>query len=229
MDDRADTDLAWLYRDTMARVTSLVAGLTDAELARSMPACPAWTVRDVIGHLTAIPEDAIAGRLTGIPSDEVTAGQVARLAGLPVADVLARWAAVAPEFEKVVTAHRVWPAVIDVASHEQDIRGALGRPGARDCGAVRACTRRLLEWLDLPVAVRISTEDGEYLTGSNAAGSDAAGLPELRLRTSRFEAFRWRMGRRSRAQIAALSWSADPAPVLDHLVVFGPAERDVIE
>jgi hypothetical protein len=37
------------------------------------------------------------------------------------------------------------------------------------------------------------------------------------------------MGRRSRAQLATLGWSADPAPVLDHLAVFGPAERDVIE
>jgi hypothetical protein len=169
---------------------NLVAGLTDAELTTSMPACPAWTVRDVVGHLTVIPEDAASGRLKGIPSDEVTAGQVARLAGLPVADV---------------------------ASHEQDIRGALGRPGARDCAAVRACTPRLLEWLDVPVPVRIRTEDGEYL-----AGSDAAGRPELRLTTSRFEAFRWRMGRRSRAQLAALGWSADTAPVLDRLAVFGP-------
>jgi uncharacterized protein (TIGR03083 family) len=227
MNDHAE--LAWLYRDTMDRVVGLVAGLADAELARSMPACPEWTVRDVIGHLTAIPEDAVAGRLTGIPTDDVTAGQVARLADLPVAEVLARWAAVAPEFEKMITAFQVWPAVIDVATHEQDIRAALGRPGARDCAAVRACTPRLIEWLDVPVPVLISTEDGEYLAGSSAAGSDAGGPPELRLSTSRFEAFRWRMGRRSRAQIAALGWSADPAPVLDHLVIFGPAERDVIE
>jgi uncharacterized protein (TIGR03083 family) len=224
MDDHADADLAWLYRDTMGRLMNLVAGLTDAELTTSMPACPAWTVRDMVGHLTAIPEDAASGRLKGIPSDEVTAGQVARLAGLPVADVLARWAAAAPDFERMITAHQVWPAVIDVASHEQDIRGALGRPGARDCAAVRACTQRLLEWLEVPVPVRIRTEDGEYL-----AGSDAAGRPELRLTTSRFETFRWRMGRRSRAQLAALGWSADPAPVLDRLTVFGPAERDVIE
>jgi Mycothiol maleylpyruvate isomerase N-terminal domain len=56
-----------------------------------VPACPAWTVRDVVGHLTAIPEDAAAAQLRGIPTDEVTAGQVARLADLPAADVLARW------------------------------------------------------------------------------------------------------------------------------------------
>jgi len=53
--------------------------------------------------------------------------------------------------------------------------------------------------------------------------------PVLGLRTTRFEAFRWRMGRRSRDQLAALDWSGDPAPVLDHLVVFGPARTDIIE
>jgi hypothetical protein len=26
-----------------------------------------------------------------------------------------------------------------------------------------------------------------------------------------------------------LGWSGDPGPVIDHLVVFGPATRDVIE
>jgi hypothetical protein len=49
------------------------------------------------------------------------------------------------------------------------------------------------------------------------------------LHTTAFEAFRWRLGRRSRAQLAAMEWSADPTAVLDHLVVFGPAARDVIE
>jgi uncharacterized protein (TIGR03083 family) len=224
MDERADSDLAGRYRETRQRVMSLVAGLTDAELDTRTLACPAWTVRDVIAHLTAIPEDAASGRLKGIPTDEFTAGQVARLGGLPVTDVIARWAAAAPDFEESIAAHDVWPAVIDVASHKQDIRGALGEPGARDCATVRACTPQLLDWLEVPVPVRIITEDGEYLTGSGSAEID-----ELTLTTSRFEAFRWRMGRRSRGQIAAPAWSADPAEVLDHLAVFGPADRDVIE
>jgi hypothetical protein len=51
----------------------------------------------------------------------------------------------------------------------------------------------------------------------------------LTLRTTRFEAFRWRMGRRSREQLAALDWSGDPTPVLGHLVVFGPARTDIAE
>jgi hypothetical protein len=35
------------------------------------------------------------------------------------------------------------------------------------------------------------------------------------------------MGRRNRRQVAALDWSGDPKPVLEHLFVFGPADDDV--
>jgi hypothetical protein len=34
---------------------------------------------------------------------------------------------------------------------------------------------------------------------------------ELELATTWYEAFRWRMGRRSRDQLAALAWSGDPS------------------
>ena len=49
------------------------------------------------------------------------------------------------------------------------------------------------------------------------------------LRTDRFAAFRWRLGRRSRRQLAGPRLDGDPAPVLDHLVVFGPAATDIDE
>jgi hypothetical protein len=65
-------------------------------------------------------------------------------------------------------------------------------------------------------------EDAEFRLGPGIG-------PPLTLTTTRFEAFRWRMGRRSRDQLAVLGWSGDPAPVIDHLVVFGPAACDVVE
>ena len=192
-----------------------------------MPACPGWTVRDVIAHLTATAEDAVAGRLSGPPNDELTAGQVARLAEVPVRELLTRWAAAAPAFEQIIANFRVLPAVIDIASHEQDIRGAVGRPGARDSAAIRACVVELLSGLDVPVPLRVRTEDGEYLAGPS--GDGAGGPPRLTLATSRFEAFRWRMGRRSRVQLAEMNWSGDPASVIDRLTVFGPASTSIAE
>ena len=215
-------DLAGLYRETRERLTALVSGLDGAALATPVPACPGWEVQDVVAHLAAVVEDALAGRLTGPPSEAETAVQVARYKGRPMTQTLTGWATGAPQFEEAISALNIPSAVIDVASHEQDIRGALGLPGARDNEAIQQMAGWLLERLRTPVPVCVTVEDAEFRAGPE-------GEPVLGLRTTRFEAFRWRMGRRSRGQLAALDWSGDPAPVLDHLVVFGPARTDVIE
>jgi len=222
------SDLPRLYRDTRERLTALVAGLDDATLATPVPTCPGWLVGDVVAHLAAVVEDALAGRLTGPPSEEQTAEQVARYKGRPMTQTLAGWTAGAPRFEEIISAFNVPQAVIDVASHEQDIRGALGRPGARDTEAIRWLSGWLLERLRTPVPVHVTIEDAEFRVGPPGAGR-GRDEPVLSLTTTRYEAFRWRMGRRSRDQLAALDWSGDPAPVLDHLVVFGPARSDIIE
>lgn len=220
--DAGEPDLSSLYLDTYARLAALVAGLDAAALATPVPACPGWSVQDVVAHELATTEDALAGRLTGPPSEQETAAQVARFKGHDIAGMLTTWARTAPKFAEVVAAFKVWPAVIDVASHEQDIRGALGRPGARDTQAIQLAADLLLRSLDPPVPIRVS------VTGASFSVGPADGA-ELGLATSRFDAFRWRMGRRSRAQLAALDWSGDPAPVLDHLTVFGPSPVDIIE
>ena len=215
-------DLARMYRETRERLTALVAGLDEVELGAPVPACPGWSVADVIGHLAAIPEDALAGRLTGPPSEQETAAQVDRFRGRPMAQTLAGWTELASRFEEVVAAFKVWPAVIDVASHEQDIRGAVGQPGARDTAVIRQLAAWLVTGLRTPVPLRVTVEGTQFQVGPE-------GDPALALTTTWYEAFRWRMGRRSRSQLAALDWSGDPSPVLDHLVVFGPATADVIE
>jgi len=216
------TELAGMYRETRKRLARLVAGLDEAQLGIPVPACPGWSVADVVGHLAAIPEDALAGRLTGPPSEAETAVQVDRFRGRPMAQTLAGWAGNAPRFEEIVAAFEIWPAVIDVASHEQDIRAAVGQPGARDTEVIKQMSGWLIARLRPPVPVRVTTEDTQIQVGPD-------GDPVLELTTTRYEAFRWRMGRRSRSQLAALDWSGDPAAVLDHLVIFGPATADIIE
>lgn len=209
------------YHDARLRVAALVEGLPPQERAAPVPACPGWAVRDVVAHLAGVAEDAVAGRLRGLPTEAQTARQVGRCRGLSCEVVLERWAQAAPGFEKRIAAAQIWPAVIDVLSHEQDIRGAIGRPGARDTPAVGAVTDRLLRFTP-PVPLIVEVEDATFRLGDPA--HDA-----LTLRTGRWEVLRWRMGRRSRAQLAAMDWSADPAAVLDHLAVFGPAAADVVE
>ena len=116
----------------------------------------------------------------------------------------------------------VEPPLGDIVSHEHDIRAALGCPGARDSAAVWDTADRLLAMLTTPLPMRVTVEDGDYRSGPD-------GEPEICLRTTRFEALRWRTGRRSRTQMAALDWSGDPTPVLDQLYIFGPATFDLVE
>jgi len=100
-------DLAAMYRETRERLAGLVAGLDEVQLGIPVPACPGWSVADVIGHLAAIPEDALAGRLTGPPSEAETAVQVGRFRGRPMAQTLAGWADNGPRFEEIVAAFKV--------------------------------------------------------------------------------------------------------------------------
>ncbi len=206
-------------------------GVVLGELARErwatpVPACPGWSVHDVLAHLVGVIEDAGAGRLSGPPDEEQTASQVERHRGDDPRELLAAWQGMAPTFESGVAASGVWPAMFDVLSHEHDVRGALGRPGARDTAGVRLAAELLLRWCRTPVGVEVDLDGDRTVVVRAEDGSPAS---ELTLQASSFEVMRFRLGRRSRSQLAAMGWTGDPTPVLDSLFTFGPAEHDLVE
>jgi uncharacterized protein (TIGR03083 family) len=222
-----ELDLGIVYREARQRIGALVAARPETG-DTVVPACPGWTVQCVTAHLVAVVEDVLAGRLTRPPSAEETAEQVARRSGRPVAAVVAEWDALAPQFEAALSATPVWPAALDVLSHEQDIRGAIGERGARDVPGIVAGARRLVQGIPAPVDLLVHLDGEDYWTGPDSSRGAGEG-PALELTTTSFEAFRFRLGRRSRPQLAALAWSGDPAPVLDHLTIFGPSPTDIVE
>ncbi|MGZ4505710.1 MAG: hypothetical protein ACXVX8_01035 [Blastococcus sp.] len=219
-----DPPLSALYREGRLRLSEFVLARADA-VETPVPATPPWTVHDAVAHLTGVAEDLLAGAVpnTG-PTPEWTAGHVARFRDLPLEDVVRRWAEVSPEVEEVLDRRPIWPIVLDVGAHELDVRAALGDTGARDTDLVTAGAVALLRGLRVPRPLVVRTEHTEVTVGPDASGEEP-----VVLRTTTFEAFRWRLGRRSRGQLAALDWSGDPEPYLDHLCVFGPAEVDVVE
>jgi uncharacterized protein (TIGR03083 family) len=214
--------VARFYQETRERIIALVTGLDDAAWSTAVATCPGWSVRDVVAHLAAVAEDWARGRLTGPPTDEETAAQIARFGGYDAAQILAAWTDAAAQLDHMAETTGVEPPLGDIICHEHDLRGAIGRPGARDSAAVWYISDRLLTNLRPPVPLRVTVEDAQYRSGPD-------GGAEIRLRTMRFEALRWRTGRRSRAQLAAMDWSGDPTPVLDHLYMFGPADADIVE
>jgi uncharacterized protein (TIGR03083 family) len=210
------------YRRVRVRLTHMLRDVDEDDWSVPVPACPGWTVHDVLAHLVGIAEDANAGRITGPPTDSENAAQVERHRHDRSADMLDQWDDLAGPFEQLITALQVWPAAVDVLSHEQDIRAALGRPGARDDELVLEAARRLIEILDVEGTIVVDL-GGETVCSARKPGQD------YRLRASAFEVFRFRLGRRSRDQVAALDWEGDPDAVLDDLFMFGPAAQPLSE
>ena len=223
----SDVDVGQLYRVHRERVTEMVRPVPEGQLLMPCPACPGWSVHDVVSHLAGIAADAIAGKLAGPPPPEQTAEQVEQRRGQPTTVVLREWERSASQFELVLTktGMPLFAAAIDVTTHEHDIRGALGLDGDRDDEVVRLTAERTLaRWsqhlqatgLAVPAVVR---PDGAPLQGDAAA--------TLRWEASEYEVFRTALGRRSAAQFARAFTGADPAPYLDALLVFGITEFDL--
>src|SRR5437660_10561419 len=84
-------EVAQAYRGCRERVTEIADGLDDRRARATVPACPDWTVHDVIAHLSGGLADAVAGRLDGAGTDDRTAEQVAARRELPLAEVIEEW------------------------------------------------------------------------------------------------------------------------------------------
>lgn len=212
------------YLVTRQRLLELLATLDDDQWATPVAATPGWQVRDVVAHMVAICEDALAGKLTGPPPDEITAQQVERFRPFPPDQVLRAWEPVAEPFAELIDAFQVWNPVYDVWTHEQDIRTAVGRPGGRDHPVVRRLAQHAVDGMDVEGQIVFEPDEGgEPLRGAAKPG------PEYRLRTSLFELVRLYVGRRCPEQVAALDWSTDPTPILGGLFIFGPRTDPLVE
>jgi len=200
-----------------------VAGLSDADAARPVPTCPKWVVRDVVAHVVGVAVDNANGNMDGAPGDAWTAAQVDARRDRSMAELVAEWQEVAPTIEPSMGA----AGVADVASHEQDIRTGLGRPGDRDNDAIAWCNSWLVPRLGglvagdgLP-ALRLRLGDDEQLLGEG----DGAVL----MTVTPFDFFRASFGRRSRSQVEGLFTGGDPGPYVERMVIFGPAVTDITE
>ena len=194
------------YHGVRMRVNELVvdAGVSAADA--TAPATPEWTVRELLAHLAGVTADIVQGNLDGVGTDPWTAQQVVARRDRGVEELLAEWNEHGAAVESMADQFGRSGAqlVTDATTHEHDIRGALGRPGARDSDAVAVAFQYLGDAVghDLDAAGRgalVAHHDG----GTATFGS---GEPAFALRTTRFEFLRATTGRRSAAQIAALDW-----------------------
>jgi hypothetical protein len=205
--------------------TEFARTLDEAAWATPVPCTPAWTARDVLSHVSGIPDDALAGRMEGAPGEAWTAAQIERHRDADVEDLLARWSQQAPAFAEAIDRMGESRPPIDCHSHEHDIRHALARPGARTNAIIDTPS---FASVDAPIRVVI-----EFADGSTVTTGDPASASTVTLRgATRFELFRSRLGRRSRQQVRDADWvgaDADIDTVLDRWFTFGPSPLAIDE
>ena len=223
------TDYAQTYGALRSRVSDLVRGADEEQLERHAPAAPEWRVRDVVAHLSGITADINAGNLDGVATDAWTARQVDARREWSTEQVLEEWDTEARKVEAIMASLpevAVGQMTTDAATHEQDIRGGLERPGARDCDAILIGFDwgvQILAGLAEPAdaTLRIETEDGTATVGTGAR--------QVGVHADRFELFRAMTGRRSVDQIRSFGWEGEPAPELLVFPIFTPRPTPLVE
>lgn len=199
-------DYAQTYRELRKGLTDLVGGLDHEQLETTAPATPEWRVRDLVAHLAGVSADVVAGNLDGVTTDAWTARQVDERRGWPFERVLEQWEESGTALEAMLPGVPELAAqqlLADAATHEQDIRGALGTPGGRDAGALAIGFVFMTRGVSAPL--RLETDAGVFAAGG-------AGEPTATVRADRFELFRAMTGRRSLDQIRAFEWDGDAEP-----------------
>jgi len=238
-------DYASAYRELRERVSDLLRSTEPDALDAVAPATPEWRVRDVAAHLAGVCDDALNGNMGAVESagdllvgvgdatrvNDWTDVQVAKRAEWPLDKVLDDWAAHAGPIE--ASMNSLHPAigqmVADAVTHEHDIRGGLGTPGARESTALVIA----VNWVLFPLSKRLTKDALGTLRFEHEGGEVAlgAGAPVTRLRTTRFEVIRVVTGRRSMAQMQAMDWDGplDPDVLLMAPDLFPPRPTDLVE
>ncbi len=208
---RATTvDTGELYELNRQRLIATMRAASSEQLARSVPATPAWSVRDALAHVVGITADLNALDFgTGDP-EAWTAHQVETRREDSIEEIVEEWDREATKFEDGLRLFGYGIGshyVADLHAHLQDVRMTLGLDAARDPETVLVALDFYLESLDETLRETGSSAI-ELLVGGER---HVAGEPPVlaSVKGDAFELLRSLSGRRSLEQIRALDWDGD--------------------
>ncbi len=179
-------DVVSAYVELRDRMISFLRSLPEDVAGVVVPHCPDWTVQETVSHMVGVPEAILSGDLDGIASDAWTQRQVERHRGDSLKDLADAWEKDSEQFLTVlpmIPIAAMTQLVFDVASHEHDVRHAVGQPGARDSLSVSVGVRFMKHAADSRGDIDVSQMD--------------------QWTASTFDVFRSVGGRRSKEQMAA--------------------------
>ena len=205
-----------VYATSQGRIIDTVASLDDTDLAKVVPACPDFTVHDLVAHVAGIPAALLGGNFPTGDLQEWLDAIVADHRDTATADLLNTWADLDSE---AIANLGNGLLVADTAIHEQDLYGALGMAAERDSDEVRFALGNSIEGLASAVAdaglapLAATNDDGSWQTSD--------GEPGCTITASSWEACRALGSRRTADELRALPHEGDIEPyiaiIADHL------------
>ncbi|WP_205859400.1 maleylpyruvate isomerase N-terminal domain-containing protein [Phycicoccus flavus] len=213
------TDPLAEWQQAHERVCDLVLAADDAAMDRPVPATPDWSARDLLSHMVGLGADVLAGDEPDDHNERWTRAQVEARRDRSTADLVAEWRALAPDLVGWMRENGPRP-LGDVVIHEQDLRGALGVPGARDTAGLAAVRERMAGRVadaagDLPPLL---LDGGSWTHVTSGDPAEAVTV----VRADGFDLFRALTSRRTADQLRAWTVRGDVAPYLDAFAALGP-------
>ena len=215
------------YAAMRESLSALVRSLGPHELAAPVPSCPGWSVHDVVAHLAGVAADAVNSVHPTSSVDDWTAKHVADREHTAKKLVLREWERSSSQFEVLLNrdGSRLPSSLIDLATHDDDIRGTVEHP--RVMSPVHSVLptmlcRRWMEGIERAGIERVLVvlPNGDRWDGDTDAPLVVRATPSFLYRAA--------MGRRSRRQIEGCFDRGSPSAAhIDLLCVRPPSTADL--
>jgi uncharacterized protein (TIGR03083 family) len=207
------------WTNAQGRVIELIESLAPADCERAVPACPDWTVTQLLAHMVGLSADVLAGDEPDDHNSTWTKRQVETRADRDRADLIAEWRSLTQPMRDWMRQHGTRP-LNDVVIHEQDLRGAVGRPGGRDTDGLAAVRDVMAERFATRIRraklppVQLRSPEWIFSTGDREPG--------LELSAPTFDLTRALMTRRTADQLRQWATAGDLDPYLPMFGGLGP-------
>jgi uncharacterized protein (TIGR03083 family) len=212
-------DVITEWTNAQGRVIELVESLSDEETRRAVPATPDWTVTQLLAHMVGLNADVLAGDEPDDHNPAWTQRQVDSRAGRAPAELITEWRTLTKPMQDYLREREPRP-LNDIVIHEQDLRGAVGRPGGRDTSALAAVRDVMAE--RFATRVRQAHLPPVELRSPAWIFSTGDGDPGLELVAPDFDLIRALMTRRTAGQLRDWSLNGEIDQYLPVFAGLGP-------
>ncbi|MEW2622476.1 hypothetical protein [Streptomyces sp. NPDC048106] len=209
-----DTAMLAAYVASAERIVGLAGTLGDRLKEVRVAACPAWSGHDLLAHVTSVCRRVASPRpIDGGDHQQWIDREIAQRVRHSTAEVAEEFADLVPELEAVMSGRPAGALVVDLVTHEHDLRAALGGTFVDHSLGLHQALSATVAWVG---GLKLVQSGCLTLSAPSArAEFGDAGAPTRVTFPDDWEMWRTLAVRRSREQLEGYPRSGDLQPLLD--------------